>query len=308
MEKKDAKESARKSFNLFKKKPSVSDVADTNGKDPLSPRSKKSAEVLESPRSRKGIFRRLASHDTVSRKERKEAEKDLKRSCSSTSASEELSSSAEAESVEAVEEVEPVVLEPVEECDNIWGESDKAQNIRLISPTSHMHDVRCATLNKLVERLTTFSVVGDGFDQLQRIFFMTFRSFASPTDILERMIARYEGPPPDSGIELSEDELRDIRKVLPVLPPCPLVSSLIRASRPSLIPISLRLRCVCSRTRVTQRRRFACTSSSGSRITSGTFRATISSSAGSRNGCRALRRLRRKRPRKSRWCLTSPVS
>eukprot|EP01094_Clydonella_sp_ATCC50884_P025386 TRINITY_DN6654_c0_g1_i1.p1 TRINITY_DN6654_c0_g1~~TRINITY_DN6654_c0_g1_i1.p1 ORF type:complete len:443 (+),score=162.18 TRINITY_DN6654_c0_g1_i1:104-1330(+) len=77
-----------------------------------------------------------------------------------------------------------------------------------------MHEVRCATLNKLVERLSTFNGKGDHFEQLQKVFFMTFRSFASPSDIFHRLVARFEGPPPDSAIQVDDEELSNIRKAV----------------------------------------------------------------------------------------------
>jgi len=86
---------------------------------------------------------------------------------------------------------------PVVECEFIWDEANLEQNIQFNSDS--LYDVRCGTINKLIERLTLLDETeNEAFKLYQAMFFMTYRSFVTAEEVLEKLIQRFEGPPGES--------------------------------------------------------------------------------------------------------------
>lgn len=71
-----------------------------------------------------------------------------------------------------------------------------------------------ATLEALVEKMTPHDVVVD--PAFSAVFFMTFRLFTSPTDLVDAIIARYNLVPPNNGMSSEELHLWQRQKGLPV--------------------------------------------------------------------------------------------
>ncbi|EKM79458.1 hypothetical protein AGABI1DRAFT_59094 [Agaricus bisporus var. burnettii JB137-S8] len=71
-----------------------------------------------------------------------------------------------------------------------------------------------ATLEALVEKMTPHDVVVD--PAFSVVFFMTFRLFTSPTDLVDAIIARYNLVPPHNGLSSEELHLWQRKKGLPV--------------------------------------------------------------------------------------------
>lgn len=71
-----------------------------------------------------------------------------------------------------------------------------------------------ATLEALIEKMTPHDVVVD--PAFSAVFFMTFRLFTSPTDLVDAIIARYNLVPPNNGLSSEELKLWQRKKGLPV--------------------------------------------------------------------------------------------
>lgn len=76
--------------------------------------------------------------------------------------------------------------------------------ILMLSDAHHYH-IKAGTLYKLVERLTEpLDKYHKEYEQYMKMFFMTYRSFAEPEEVLELIIRRFHGPPGLSPTECEE--------------------------------------------------------------------------------------------------------
>eukprot|EP01094_Clydonella_sp_ATCC50884_P029750 TRINITY_DN9432_c0_g1_i1.p1 TRINITY_DN9432_c0_g1~~TRINITY_DN9432_c0_g1_i1.p1 ORF type:complete len:1120 (-),score=371.40 TRINITY_DN9432_c0_g1_i1:107-3226(-) len=104
------------------------------------------------------------------------------------------------------------VLKANENIQNPWLEPEEgAWNIVLESPSvEHWYCVRQGSLNKLVHRLVTpppteaHQALHDTYDLYMNMFFLTYRAFVDPEELLDRITAFFSPPP---GLVEAEAEL-----------------------------------------------------------------------------------------------------
>ncbi|EFC46408.1 rasGEF domain-containing protein [Naegleria gruberi] len=95
-------------------------------------------------------------------------------------------------------------LEPLFKSDNLdkyvgFNEEESPSNI-VRDPTSNV--VRAATLDKLIVLLTS----NEEFEnEYMYLFLLTYRSFTTPMDLLEKLILRFNTPPPQECLSLERD-------------------------------------------------------------------------------------------------------
>eukprot|EP00011_Vannellida_sp_DIVA3-517-6-12_P007174 CAMPEP_0114636722 /NCGR_PEP_ID=MMETSP0168-20121206/17130_1 /TAXON_ID=95228 ORGANISM="Vannella sp., Strain DIVA3 517/6/12" /NCGR_SAMPLE_ID=MMETSP0168 /ASSEMBLY_ACC=CAM_ASM_000044 /LENGTH=725 /DNA_ID=CAMNT_0001848439 /DNA_START=101 /DNA_END=2274 /DNA_ORIENTATION=- len=94
---------------------------------------------------------------------------------------------------------------------DMWGVSD--EGTVLMQGSEHHYEVRAATLGKLVERLTV--IYPDEHlpaQHYQKVFFMTFRSFATPMELMEKLEQRFLGPE-----NVTEEQMANWKTDLPTI-------------------------------------------------------------------------------------------
>ncbi|EFC43246.1 hypothetical protein NAEGRDRAFT_50007 [Naegleria gruberi] len=77
-------------------------------------------------------------------------------------------------------------------------EEDSPENIMWMESTDEESDqameIKCATLDKLIERVTFYKNYDNAY---LYAFLLTYRSFTSPHDLMDRLFSRYNLPPPN---------------------------------------------------------------------------------------------------------------
>ena len=86
----------------------------------------------------------------------------------------------------------------------MWGVPDVSQAIVFAEPRTHLYDIRLATNEKLIEKLSIepASDLEQRHDMYVKIFFMTYRSMITSKFVLEKLWERYEA----AGIDPDEAE------------------------------------------------------------------------------------------------------
>jgi len=78
-------------------------------------------------------------------------------------------------------------------------EEDSTQNIEWMDSTDEESDlameIKCATIDKLIERVTYHKHYDNAY---LYAFLLTYRSFTTPHELMDRLISRYNLPPPNS--------------------------------------------------------------------------------------------------------------
>lgn len=82
------------------------------------------------------------------------------------------------------------------------------ENTLVMASNDNPYQIKGATIHKLIERLTSPSDAhAAAYDAYIATFFMTYRSFATPTIVLDLIIRRYKGP---ENLNLEEAEKWDV--------------------------------------------------------------------------------------------------